>query len=187
MGCSIKKIFLLVIFLLLLTNLLYAVADSLNVADSSLTSHNEINLREIRSARGAFGLSVGRVFGAGLTIRIWLKDVGLQGSFAIIPDFPSDNYKNNYSLGIACLYDLLNFSHVRFYIIGGTTFMLKSNNKKNWFLGIAPAVDFSLPYLELISFNIGYSVTYPILDQGLNENLKGLRLLPELGVYIRLY
>lgn len=182
-----KKILLMSVFLLLLTNLLYGVTDSLNIADSSSISETEIDIRDIRSAKGAFGISVGRVFGVGLTVRIWFKEIGMQGSFAIIPNLLSDDYKNNYSLGLSCLYDVLNFSHVRFYVIGGTTFFLKHNNQTNCFLGIAPAVDFSLPFLELISFNIGYSITYPILDQGLNENVKGLKLLPELGIYIRLY
>ncbi|MBC8383757.1 MAG: hypothetical protein H8E22_08165 [Candidatus Cloacimonetes bacterium] len=182
-----KKIFILGIFIVLFTNLLYGVTDSLNVVDSILTSHNEINLRDIRSSKGEFGVSIGRVFGAGLTLRLWFKEIGVQGSFAMLPIIPSENNKKDYSFGLSCLYDLVSFSHVRFYIIGGTTFILKSDKQNNWFLGIAPAVDFSLPFLELISFNFGYSITYPILDQGLNENFKGLRLLPELGIYIRLY
>lgn len=187
MRCDTKKLLILGIFIILFTNLFYAVADSLDVADSSYTSQHEANPRDIRPAKGAFGLSAGRVFGIGWTFRKYLKKFAVQGSIAIIPDFLSDDPGNNYSFGLCCLYNVSSSSHMTFYLTGGTTFVLNSHDEKNWFLGLAPAIDFSLPYLEFISFNIGYSITYPILDQGLDEDIKGFKLFSEYGVYIRIF
>lgn len=183
-----RKIFVLGIFMLLFTNLLYGISDSLNVADSSLSIQPKIKIRSIRDEKGAVGWSSGLVFGKGWTVRVKIDKFAVQGSFAVIPDIMiiGGSRGNNYYFGIACSYDIAYLPYSRFYIISGTRYSLNYMDEKKWYVGIAPAFDFCLPFSSSISFNCGLGFSYP-LQHPADEERNKIVIKTELGFYFRVF
>ncbi len=182
-----KKLFILGVFILLFTNLLYAVADSLDVADSSLSIQHKIK-RTIKDEKAAIGWSSGLVFGKGWTVRVKMDKIAVQGSFAVIPDIMivGSSRGNNYYFGLACSYDIAYLPYTRFYIMSGTSYHLNYLDETKWYVGFAPVLDFCTPFSSSISLNCGLGFSYP-LQHPVEEEKNKIIIKAELGFYFRIF
>lgn len=181
---SMKIIIALSIFVLCLTNIV--LSDTQDTIDTTQIII-ESECKDQHLTTGLLGFSLGSVFGAGFTLRLYHKDIGFQGSFGIFPEFFSDDYANNYAFGLACSKNILESKNANLYIIAGTSLVLQHNDNKNLTIGLGPAVDLVLPPLQIISLNFGFSISYFLINEGFTENETRFKILPEIGLYIRLY
>jgi len=182
-----KIILIMGIFIILFTSLLYGAADSLNIADSSLSIQTNIK-RTIKDEKSAIGWSSGLVFGKGWTVRVKIDKFALQGSFAVIPDIMivGGSRGNDYYFGLACSYDIAYLPYSRFYIMSGTSYHLNYLDETKWYVGIAPVLDFCTPFSSSISFNCGLGFSYP-LQHPVEEEKNKIMITAELGFYFRIF
>jgi len=178
-----KKILILGIFIILFTNLIYAVADSLDVADSTFNITKRI--KDTRNEKGAFGFSSGKVLGTGWTVRVKFNKVGIQGSFLVVPSISSET-GNEYCFGLACSYDIISIPYFRLYLSTGTSCFISCHDERTWFIGLAPIIDFSIPYFKSVSFNFGYSASY-VVEQLYQKHNHTYKFKPEFGFYFRIF
>lgn len=174
------------IFILLFTNLVYCINDSLNVADSSISIPKKIN--NMRTEKGAIDWSSGLIFGKGWTVRVKFHKFAVQGSFAILPDIQiiGGSRGNNYYFGFACSYDIVYIPYSRFYISAGSSFSINYLDERKWYVGIAPMFDFSIPKIESVSFNCGFGFSYVLRHIDI-KLLHTILIKPEIGLYFRIF
>ena len=171
------------IFILLFTNFLYGINDSLNVADSTLMIPKRV--KDTRNEKGAFGFSYGKIIGTGWTVRVRLNKFGIQGSDLVTPSLSSET-GNDYCFGIACSYDILNIPYFRIYLSSGTSYFISCHDDRTWYIGAGPMIDFSIPYFKSVSFNIGYSASY-VLEYWDKSHEQTIKYKPEYGFYFRIF